>query len=88
MVSQNFINDELGTPKKPSAAKKLVDLLFLPSSFIRLANEKRRETNFPRKDNKAFTKLDYVLCYGTPTIWEAARLYGYYKLCEGIANYL
>ncbi len=83
MVSQNFIKEELGTPKEPSTTRKLVDLLFVPSSFLKLAKRKMDEGEVTRRFGQPkpddFDKMFY---YGAPLMWEGARLYGYYKLAE------
>jgi hypothetical protein len=91
MVSQNFKEDELNPYTELSAKKKLVDLLFIPTSFIRFQNRNIREGKFNTKEGESPKGLNKIILYAPPTMLEGLRICGYEKvgelLCNALQNY-
>jgi hypothetical protein len=76
-----------------SASLKLLDLLYVPTSLLRLTHRKVQEGAWgqPReeyKDSKFAKEFGRVAPYVMASMWEGARLYGYYNLSEAMANLL
>lgn len=73
-----------------SHLENLLDLVFVPSSILRLAHEKSRRGEFkPReeyKDSKLAKIITKVFPYILASAWEGARLYAYYKIAEQIIS--
>lgn len=65
----------------------LVDLLLIPTSIVRLVHETKKEGYFEireeykTKNRELFWK---IYPYASATVWEGARLYGYYELFKNL----
>ena len=64
-----------------SALANLLDFIFIPTSFIRLSHRKVSEGYF-KPLSKSKSEFLQVLPYTCAALWEAGRLYGYYKIIE------
>jgi len=64
-----------------SALANLLDLIFVPTSFMRFSHRKVSEGYFKPLSNSKSEFLQ-VLPYTSAALWEAGRLYGYYEIAE------
>jgi hypothetical protein len=74
-----------------TASLELLDFLYVPTSLLRLTHRKVQEGAWgqPREeyeDSRFASKFAKVAPYIGASMWEGARLYGYFKLGEMIAN--
>ncbi len=68
------------------AIAELADLLFIPTSFLRIAHTNVQEGRWNLKVECENSKLAQVLPYIGAYFYETARLYGYYKLAEALIS--
>jgi hypothetical protein len=77
------------TRKSPSL--ELLDFIYVPSSLLRLTHRKVKEGAWGQpiekyKDSRFAKEFGRVAPYVMASMWEGARLYGYYQLGEAIAK--
>ena len=75
--------------KSPSL--ELLDLIYVPTSLLRLAHRKVQEGAWGQpgeeyKDSRFAKEFARVAPYIGASFWESARVYGYYQLAEAIAK--
>ena len=80
----------LNSKQDTSTLIELIDILFVPSSFLRFAHKKRLEGIFQPKEkfeNSKFTQIfSKIYPYLSASFLEGFRLYGYYKLAERLIS--
>jgi|GEM_PF-5405812 len=76
-------------PERP-ALEELADLLFVPSSILRLAHTAVLNGEFEvrdkYKDSRVVQKYSPILPYLSASLLEGARLYGYFTLGQSIVE--
>ena len=76
------------TRSRKSPALELVDLLYVPTSILRFTHRRMQEGYFQLRneyrDSRFAQSSTKVTIYTMASMWEGARLYGYYKLGEAI----
>jgi len=72
-------------PNRPALAE-LADLLFVPTSLLRITHTNVQEGRWTPIEEHKNSKFAQVLPYIGAYFYETARLYGYYKLIESVVN--